>query len=59
MLLITVINRRAFGWQIDLHITAAQFVNAFAVAMIAALVAGVYPAWRMARAPLASDIRED
>jgi putative ABC transport system permease protein len=59
VLLITVINRRAFGWQIDFHITAEQFINAFAVAMIAALVAGLYPSWRMARAPLASDIREE
>ncbi len=41
VLLITVINRRAFGWQIDFHITAQQFVNAFAVAMVAALVAGL------------------
>lgn len=59
VLLITVINRRAFGWQIEFHITAQQFANAFAVAMVAALVAGLYPAWRMARAPLASDIREE
>jgi putative ABC transport system permease protein len=59
VLLITVINRRAFGWQIDLHITGAQLANAFGVAMVAALVAGLYPAWRTARAPLASDIREE
>jgi putative ABC transport system permease protein len=59
VLLITVINRRAFGWLIDLHITGTQLFNAFAVAMVAALVAGVYPAFRAARAPLASDIRED
>ena len=59
VLLITVINRRAFGWQIDFHFTIGQFVNAFGVAMAAALVAGLYPAWRMARAPLASDIREE
>jgi putative ABC transport system permease protein len=59
VLLITVINRRAFGWLIDLHITGTQLANAFAVAMIAALAAGVYPAWRAARAPLASDIREE
>lgn len=59
VLLITVINRRAFGWQIDFHFTGAQFVNAFGVAMAAALVAGLYPAWRTARAPLASDIREE
>jgi putative ABC transport system permease protein len=59
VLLITVINRRAFGWQIDLHITGVQLANAFGVAMVAALVAGLYPAWRTARAPLASDIREE
>jgi putative ABC transport system permease protein len=59
VLLITVINRRAFGWLIDLHITGTQLFNAFAVAMIAALVAGVYPAFRASRASLASDIRED
>jgi putative ABC transport system permease protein len=59
VLLITVINRRAFGWQIDFHFTGGQFVNAFGVAMVSALIAGLYPAWRMARAPLASDIREE
>lgn len=59
VLLITVINRRAFGWLIDLHITGAQLANALAVALIAALAAGVYPAWRTARAPLASEIREE
>jgi putative ABC transport system permease protein len=59
VLLITVINRRAFGWLIDLHITGTQLANAFAVAMIAALAAGIYPAWRAARAPLASEIREE
>ncbi|MEP7242377.1 MAG: FtsX-like permease family protein [Gammaproteobacteria bacterium] len=59
VLLIDVINRRAFGWQIDLHITGTQIGNAFAVAMVASLAAGLYPAWRTAHAPLASDIREE
>jgi putative ABC transport system permease protein len=54
-----VIKRPAIRWLIDLHITGTQLANAFAVAMIAALAAGVYPAWRAARAPLASDIREE
>jgi putative ABC transport system permease protein len=54
-----VINRRAFGWVIEFHFTTQQFVNAFAVAMVAALAAGIYPAWRMSRATLASDIREE
>ena len=54
-----VINRRAFGWQIDLHLTAAQFTDALWLALAAALAAGVYPAWRSARAPLVHGLREE
>jgi putative ABC transport system permease protein len=54
-----VINRRAFGWRIDLHLTFAQFTDALWLALAAALAAGVYPAWRSARAALASGLREE
>jgi putative ABC transport system permease protein len=54
-----VINRRAFGWQIGLHLAPAQFGNALALALVAALAAGAYPAWRSARAALASGLREE
>jgi putative ABC transport system permease protein len=59
VLLIDVINRRAFGWRIDVHLTFAQFGNALLLSIAAALVAGVYPSWRVARASIASDIREE
>ena len=59
LLLIDVINRRAFGWRIDVHLSAAQFVNALLLAVTAAAVAGLYPAWRVARATIAADIREE
>jgi putative ABC transport system permease protein len=59
LVLVEVINRRAFGWRIDLHLHAAQFTNALVLALTAALVAGLYPAWRAARAPLAVEIREE
>ena len=59
IVLTEVINRRAFGWRIDLHLSAAQFTNALLLALVAALVAGVYPAWRTARASIAGDIREE
>ncbi|HZO20920.1 MAG TPA: FtsX-like permease family protein [Steroidobacteraceae bacterium] len=59
LMLIRVINRRAFGWQIDLHLTAAQFGNALLLAVAAALAAGLYPAWRSARAPIADEIRDE
>jgi putative ABC transport system permease protein len=54
-----VINRRAFGWRIDLHVTPEQFTNALWLALAAALAAGVYPAWRSARAAPASGLREE
>src|SRR5258708_20888133 len=45
LVLTGVINRRAFGWQIDLHLTPAQFTDALWLALAAAFAAGVSPAW--------------
>jgi putative ABC transport system permease protein len=59
LMLIDVVNRRAFGWQIDLHVHAQAFAAAAAIALSAALVAGLYPAWRSSGAPLAQAIREE
>ena len=59
IVLTDVINRRAFGWQLDLHLTSAQFTNALLLALTAALAAGLYPAWRTARTAIAADIREE
>ncbi|HTT02568.1 MAG TPA: FtsX-like permease family protein [Steroidobacteraceae bacterium] len=59
LLLVDVINARAFGWRIDFHLSAAQLRDALVLALAAALVAGLYPAWRSARTPVAADIREE
>jgi len=59
VLLIDVINRRAFGWRIDVHLSVEQFSNALLLAMAAALVAGLYPARRVAVATVAAAIREE
>ncbi|HXS27334.1 MAG TPA: FtsX-like permease family protein [Steroidobacteraceae bacterium] len=58
-LLVTVINRRAFGWLIDFHLQGAQLANALWLAVAAAAAAGVYPAWRSARASIAAHLREE
>jgi putative ABC transport system permease protein len=57
--LVTVINRRAFGWQLDFHLRAVQLLDALALALAASVVAGLYPAWRSARAALSVEIREE
>ncbi len=59
ILLVRVINRRAFGWEIQLHLHPAQITSAMVLALSAALVAGLYPAWRTAHAPLSQDLREE
>jgi len=59
LVLTDVINRRAFGWQIDLHLRLPQFSNALWLALAAALAAALYPAWRSAQAPLARGLREE
>ena len=57
--LIEVINRRAFGWQIDMAISADILLSAVIFAIAAALLAGLYPAWRSAQNQPALAMREE
>jgi putative ABC transport system permease protein len=57
--LIEVINRRAFGWQMDIAIDPAALLTALSLAIAAALIAGIYPAWRAASARPALAMREE
>jgi putative ABC transport system permease protein len=59
LVLTEVINRRAFGWEIGLHLRAAQFSQALLLALVAALAAALYPAWRSARLQIAAGLREE
>jgi putative ABC transport system permease protein len=57
IILIYVINLRSFGWTLLLQVEPRAFVQAFAVAVVAALLAGLYPAWRQARTAPAAALR--
>jgi putative ABC transport system permease protein len=59
LILIHVINRRAFGWSIETTVPAGVLLQAVGLAVVAALAAGAYPAWRMARTPPAPALREE
>jgi putative ABC transport system permease protein len=59
LLLIEVINRRAFGWQIQFHWSAGEVLQTVALALVAALLAGLYPAWRSSRVVIATSMREE
>lgn len=49
LILIYVINQRSFGWSMQLSLEPAMLFQAVALAVVAALLAGLYPAFRMAR----------
>jgi len=59
LLLIYVINRRSFGWTIQPAIEFGPFLVALALAVGAALLAGLYPALRLRRLPIARVLREE
>jgi len=58
-ILLHVINRRAFGWQIDMSVSPGALLGALALAIAASALAGVYPSWRMARTAPAVAMREE
>ncbi len=57
LVLIYIINLRSFGWTLTMQLRPGEFVQAFGVALIAALLAGLYPAWRMGRIEPADAVR--
>ncbi len=57
--LIFVINRRAFGWSLPFEVNPWLLLETLALAIFAALLAGLYPIWRMARAQPADALRTE
>ena len=57
--LIFVINRRAFGWSLPFQVDPLLLLETLALATGAALLAGLYPIWRMARARPADALRTE
>lgn len=56
-LLVYAINRRSFGWSMSLQLDPSLFAKGLALAILAALLAGLYPAWRMAKTSPAEALR--
>ena len=59
VILVRVINQRSFGWTLELALSPSLLLQAVALAFTAALLAGLYPAWRMARTSPALALREE
>ncbi len=48
-MLIHVINQRAFGWSMDFYPNPGIFIQSLLIALSSALLAGLYPAWKLTR----------
>jgi putative ABC transport system permease protein len=57
--LVFVINRRSFGWTMSIDPSPVILLQGVALSVLAALLAGLYPAWRMATAPPAESLRDE
>lgn len=55
--MIFVINRRSFGWSLDMEVHGSVLLQAIGLALAGALLAGVVPARRMASASPAAALR--
>jgi putative ABC transport system permease protein len=56
-IMIFVINQRSFGWTLQMQADPALFVQALLLAIGAALLAALYPAWRLSRMEAAEALR--
>jgi len=57
--LVYVINKRSFGWTLQLTVPADVLIQALLLAVGAALLAGLYPAWTMAQSHPALALRSE
>jgi putative ABC transport system permease protein len=55
--MIFVVNKRSFGWTLRMEVGPDVVLQAVALALVGALLAGLYPAWRMSRTSPAEALR--
>ncbi len=57
--LIFVINRRSFGWSMDLTLDPMLLLQSLLLAITAAMIAGMIPAFKMSRSNPVTSLREE
>jgi len=57
--LVNVVNRRSFGWTMEVAVTPQVLLQALAISFAAAILAGVYPSLAISRTPPALALKEE
>jgi putative ABC transport system permease protein len=58
-MLIHVINKRSFGWTLRMEVTPGLLAQAVLLALAAAVLAGLWPSYKMSKASPALALREE
>lgn len=58
-ILIDVINRRSFGWSMEMAVPWRVIADTLVLALVPSILGALYPAWRLARTPPARALREE
>ena len=59
LILVFIINQRSFGWTLQMQLSPEPFIQAFVIAVSAAVLAGLYPALRIMKRNTSEAIRFD
>ncbi|MEL6823176.1 MAG: ABC transporter permease, partial [Calditrichota bacterium] len=59
LVLIYIVNQRSFGWTLQFEFLPMVLLQAMGVALVAAILAGIYPAIKMSRSSPALALREE
>ena len=56
--LVHVVNERSFGWSMELYISYKVLFEAILISLVGSILAGVYPAIKISRSSLGSQLSE-
>jgi putative ABC transport system permease protein len=59
LIILQEVNQRFLGWVIQLYLTPPTLITALVLSLAAALLAGIYPAFRLSRLEIAAALREE
>ena len=59
LVMIFVVNKRSFGWTLQMDVGPGILAQGLLLAVLGALLAGIFPAWRMSRTSPAVALREE
>lgn len=57
-ILVSIINLRSFGWTMEYSISSRVLIESLVLAIVAALLAGLYPAYKLSRLSPAEALRD-